>query len=355
MGIIQGFLFGFIILFSKKLNNKTNIYLSFTSFSLSVSNLQYWLIDIELNKFYPFLDWLRIPTEFLIIPMFYIFILKYLENILNLKIKILLCLPFIFSTLFQSIYFFDKIFKLDLINETYSKHYFVIEEFCSFSISIFLLTKIFLVLNKVKKDYDFDKISIQTKWITEILFIGVTGCFLWLVSIYFMNRINIFSYSKYYPIWIFISFIIYFLSYSGLINSIIANDRKKIRYNRQSQNPILEFKSGKTYSVFEEFQSYIKQNFQNPNLSLEFVSSEINVSTSYLSQIINSNNIKFNDYVNLLRVEEAIKILTNDDYDNYNITSIGFEAGFNSNASFYRAFKKHTGKSPKEYRIKVVS
>lgn len=42
-------------------------------------------------------------------------------------------------------------------------------------------------------------------------------------------------------------------------------------------------------------------------------------------------------------------ILSNE-YNQYTITSIGLEAGFNSNASFYRAFKKECGQSPTEYR-----
>lgn len=85
---------------------------------------------------------------------------------------------------------------------------------------------------------------------------------------------------------------------------------------------------------------------------MDLVATNINISTNYLSQIINSNKIKFNDYINKLRIEEAIKMLNDEKFSQYTITSIGLEAGFNSNASFYRAFKKHTGKSPKNYKSK---
>ena len=63
MGIIQGFIFGFIILFSKKIYNKTNLFLSYTSFALSISNLQYWFNDSNITHFFPALEWFRIPTE----------------------------------------------------------------------------------------------------------------------------------------------------------------------------------------------------------------------------------------------------------------------------------------------------
>jgi AraC-like DNA-binding protein len=49
-------------------------------------------------------------------------------------------------------------------------------------------------------------------------------------------------------------------------------------------------------------------------------------------------------------VEEVKKKLKNPEFDNYSIISIGLESGFNSKSVFYKAFKKHTGKSPSEYR-----
>jgi AraC-like DNA-binding protein len=355
MGIIQGFIFGFTIIFSKKYYSKTNLFLSYTSFALSISNLQYFLIDCHVNLYLPFLDWLRIPTEFLIIPMFYIFVNLYLELKITHKQKFLLTIPFIISTLFQFFIFINNYFYFQKnFNEKLIYNYFIIEEISSFSFSFLLIIKTFLIIKKYKFEnvnYSVEKVVAKTKWIKQILFIGLFSCFFWIIGIYLMNIAYSFkNFSIYYPIWLCISFIIYWLSYSGLIQSIILLERKEIRLEIIKNKKI--FNPEKTNLILNNFEVYIKENIQNPNLSLEIVAEKLNVSPNYLSQIINSMEIKFNDYINKLRIEGAIKMINDKKFSQYTITSIGLEAGFNSNASFYRAFRKHTGKSPKEYKTK---
>ena len=69
-----------------------------------------------------------------------------------------------------------------------------------------------------------------------------------------------------------------------------------------------------------------------------------------ISQLVNQNtDYNFNDYINSFRVEDVKKMLERPDYINYTIVAIGLEAGFNSKASFYRAFKKFEGMTPTEY------
>ena len=104
------------------------------------------------------------------------------------------------------------------------------------------------------------------------------------------------------------------------------------------------------FGILDDFKIYIENNYSNPNLNLELVSNDIGISSNYLSQIINANQIKFNEYLNNFRIEKAKEMILSNDYNQYTITSIGLEAGFNSNASFYRAFKKECGQSPTEYR-----
>lgn len=54
-------------------------------------------------------------------------------------------------------------------------------------------------------------------------------------------------------------------------------------------------------------------------------------------------------YLQHFRIEKARELLTSDESDN---TAIGYAVGFQSMSSFYAAFRKATGLSPREYRLK---
>ncbi len=109
---------------------------------------------------------------------------------------------------------------------------------------------------------------------------------------------------------------------------------------------------------FENFVHLIKTEkiHLDPLLNLDVVAEKLEISSNYLSQIINKNTGRtFCDIIGKLRVEEIKKMLDNTQYDKYTLLSIGLEAGFNSKSVFYRTFKKHTRMTPTEYKEKFVS
>jgi AraC-like DNA-binding protein/putative methionine-R-sulfoxide reductase with GAF domain len=93
--------------------------------------------------------------------------------------------------------------------------------------------------------------------------------------------------------------------------------------------------------------------YRNSELSLMIVADKLNISSTYLSQLVNTlSDNNFSDFINLYRVRDAEHKLTNSDFSKYTILAIGLEAGFNSKSAFYNAFNKHTGITPSEYREK---
>ena len=90
--------------------------------------------------------------------------------------------------------------------------------------------------------------------------------------------------------------------------------------------------------------------FLEPELSLSDLAQRLKTNTSVLSAAINSNFGKnFNDFINEYRVEEFKKQIKLPQNQNYTLLAVAFDCGFNSKATFNRAFKKFTGQSPSRF------
>ncbi|MBQ2968639.1 MAG: AraC family transcriptional regulator [Clostridia bacterium] len=91
---------------------------------------------------------------------------------------------------------------------------------------------------------------------------------------------------------------------------------------------------------------YIGQNLSS-DLSLEEIASVAAMSKAYFSTVFKKfNGISPWDYITIKRVERAIMLLKT---TNLKKLEIAEECGFRSAANFYKAFKKVTGKMPKDY------
>lgn len=91
--------------------------------------------------------------------------------------------------------------------------------------------------------------------------------------------------------------------------------------------------------------------YQNPELSLTIVAEKLNISGPYLSQLVNKlSNNNFSDFINSYRIRDAEYMLLDSEFARYTNVAVGLEAGFNSKSAFYNSFKKHTGRTPSQYR-----
>jgi AraC-like DNA-binding protein len=91
--------------------------------------------------------------------------------------------------------------------------------------------------------------------------------------------------------------------------------------------------------------------YLDPELSLPKLAGELGCSVNHLSQAINAgHSMSFFDYINQFRVEEAARMLRQEDCRFPAILDIALSVGFNSTSTFYTAFKKSTGQTPARYR-----
>ena len=88
------------------------------------------------------------------------------------------------------------------------------------------------------------------------------------------------------------------------------------------------------------------------DLKISELADSLTVPAYQLSQLINDEFlVNFYDFINKYRVEEAKKLLIEDNR-NYKILAIAYEVGFNSKATFNRVFKKFTDLTPSEFKEK---
>ncbi len=354
-GIIHGFIFSAVVLINKKLNSKTNVFLSFTVLVLALSNLQYWFIDTGIIPKYKYYNnsFIFIPFEFLILPFFFLFVKSFINKKISNHEKIILFIPFTLCIIYLLI--------RGLLNDNLRviKVFNLIIEYLSIFFSITIIILVFKMLISHEKTYKKKTISevvIKTKWLKKILSIGLILCFLWFISLNIFKNVLSDGYKRFYPLWIGMSILIYWVGYAAILQKQLYNERKEIRNKLKSSESKKRNNSNGSSSAFSKLNTLIISNktYLDPSLSLKKLSKIINLSEGYISQIINKNsNLNFNDYINTLRVNEAKKMLTNSEYENYTITAIGLEAGFNSKSSFYSAFKKFTYKTPSDYKKNV--
>jgi AraC-like DNA-binding protein len=93
-----------------------------------------------------------------------------------------------------------------------------------------------------------------------------------------------------------------------------------------------------------------QKQFEKPELSLSDLAKLLGTHVSVLSKVINKGfGMNFNDFINYYRVQAVIEKLKIGEQKKQTLLGIAFDCGFNSKATFNRAFKKVTGQSPKDW------
>lgn len=103
-------------------------------------------------------------------------------------------------------------------------------------------------------------------------------------------------------------------------------------------------------SVVEDIINYINHNYME-NLRLEFIALLFGYNSSYLGKIFKQKtNYNFNTYLDIVRIENAKKLL---EQGNLKVYEIAKKVGYTSADYLHIKFKKYVGETPAEYRKKV--
>ncbi|MCO6497866.1 MAG: helix-turn-helix transcriptional regulator [Chitinophagaceae bacterium] len=117
--------------------------------------------------------------------------------------------------------------------------------------------------------------------------------------------------------------------------------------NDASSDEKPELKSEEDEKLFAEIQRVIEENklYANADVNMESLSSALGLPAYKIVGCIKNNNTTFYELIRRTRVKKAKELLS-DENCHFTIEGIAYEVGFNSRASFYRAFRKYEGTDP---------
>ncbi|MFT3743522.1 MAG: helix-turn-helix domain-containing protein [Pyrinomonadaceae bacterium] len=159
------------------------------------------------------------------------------------------------------------------------------------------------------------------------------------------------SYIQYFYFEVVLALSTYCLAVAGYLRSKtidlsfsdVSNEPTESRRSLLSDKELERLKE-KLQTVMRDERPYLE-----PTITLTDLTRTVGVNSNVLSRTINQGFGKnFNDFINEYRINEVKSKLR--DADDATLLGIAFDSGFNSKATFNRAFKKFTGVSPKEYQ-----
>ena len=158
----------------------------------------------------------------------------------------------------------------------------------------------------------------------------------------------------------FFAFAFSFYGYKqpGIFNEILTESKHLRKENPPADDvdPKYEksgLKSKDAKQYLDQLMKYMveKKPYLDVDLSIHDVSEELGMPRHYLTQVINGMLGKnFYTFINEYRIEEVKKLLADKAYSKFTLTSIAFEAGFNSKSSFNSVFKTATGMTPSQFK-----
>lgn len=366
-GGLQGLLFS-LFLIRKKLYNTAYIYLLFY---LGVILLQLTLkimSKIWLMQNWPVLYSVSHYLPLLYGPLVYLFA-KHLLQRRSFSLKE--WLHFIPVTLLYAAIFFNARNVVPSYTDfVFNPHIRFAILITSVSVYHILAFRLWHKCRHNMQEYFSDAVASQLNWLKQFIIVASVVALVVSVALYLLY-LNYPDGHQYRYGFIILSICVYWFSYTALTKpSVFSVDENT---GNKSENNLLipqlkAFKPAIKYSnscladeqvnqilTALEKQMHEKKLFLQANLTISQLAEEINCSRHHLSQVLNDQLQKsYYDYINCLRIEEARHLLVEPQYQQYKIASIAYDAGFNSLSTFNEVFKKHTGKTPSDFRKEAL-
>jgi len=351
LGSIQGLVYAIILFIRKKFRIASNIFLGLMVFFVALCNIQHILIDMDYLSETNVFRKMYFPVQWLIMPMFYFHVHHVIFNKNPKQLtKFFLIAPSVLITLVHVAHFFYYKFNLSVaaIPDYHENGLLLYINFASFVFHGAILYFTFKMLQKNSElsKANFGKKSANAMYKQQMWYMKLIISFVVIISVGLLVTFSLIQFdinhrSLLYVIFLLVSFAGYYLGYVGVYRSTLRPNSKLLKPT--VKNSLATYKRIHEHIIKEKV-------YLNINLSLSEIAKKFNISSGYLSQLINTHSGQnFSDYINELRINSSKIMLLEHQFQQYTVESIGLECGFKSKSNFYSAFKKFTGQTPTEF------
>ena len=356
-----------IFIFSVESKNKISNKLFASFLVLNALEFSSWFMHLFIEEPNNLVNKLLIAKDllaYLPMPIFYLYILSVCYSDFKLKWKHLLHgVPYLIANLVMlpRFYLTSTAQKLELFEE-YNHLYEIIFLHISLHLqAIIYLTAGFIILNKAKKIFleNYSSSTIATyKWLFQLLLFTSLLYAVALIKniLKYSGEVDVFNNAQTIVVLFVLGIVCWYvlkaLRYPNLFSGV--DSKLVLTQNLADDNDIMQ--APNNTNQIEKLISYMETEkpYLNPSLSLRNLADQMGMNSRELSIIINQKlNQHFFDFVNGYRIKEAMDILVDPAKTDETVLEILYEVGFNSKSSFNTAFKKHTGKTPTEFRKSV--
>jgi AraC-like DNA-binding protein len=99
----------------------------------------------------------------------------------------------------------------------------------------------------------------------------------------------------------------------------------------------------------------VEKKYRDPDYSAQKLATELGTNTRYISAVVNLRyQDNYSQMVNEFRIKDAMYLLKDKHAQKMTMQEVATSVGFANRQSFYAAFYKRTGLSPKEFRRQNV-
>ncbi|MEL1243985.1 helix-turn-helix transcriptional regulator [Flavobacterium sp. DGU11] len=366
IAIFQGIVIGSIILRSSLFNSNSNKYLAYLLFALSILLLNH-VLEIEgAYTPYPFLRFIDDVEWVFLLPAFlFLFVINRIDDAVKSRHRPYLCyIPFAYSAVLSIACDLDHVagfYKIPESAITLINILGLIHLFLAVTFIPFLLVYSYFLIKHLK-----DKK--EKKWIIALLTIVSSLLFAWLITALAGLLLQYDISSTMSAVALSATLIMHWTAYIGIYKYKLAKNRDAI-YNFLHTDLAISYTSAQITDnsttgehketitadnlYFQKLQLLCEEEhiYTDSTLNREKVAEKLGISAGYVSQIVNAvTGDNFANYINQYRVEAVKEMISNSEYENYNLLTMGLESGFTSKTTFYKAFKKTTGQTPNEYK-----